>query len=44
MEDIIVYLIRHSTPQYPIINGRRVIYGPDAPLTEEGRQKALKLG
>ena len=36
-----IYLIRHSTPQFPIIDGQRVYYGPDAPLSEEGREKAL---
>jgi broad specificity phosphatase PhoE len=43
MENTIVYLIRHSIPEYKIIDGQRVMYGPDAPLAEEGRQKVGKL-
>lgn len=44
MQNNVIYLIRHSIPIYEMIDGRRVMYGPEALLTEEGKQKARKLG
>lgn len=43
MQNTIVYLIRHSTPEHPMKAGRQAMYGPDAPLTADGKQKAQKL-
>jgi len=43
MQNTIVYLIRHSTTERPMQAGQPVIYGPDAPLTRGGKQKAQKL-
>lgn len=44
MPNTIVYLIRHSIPESLLVDGRRLMYGPPAPLTAEGRQKAALLG
>jgi broad specificity phosphatase PhoE len=44
MHHTIVYLIRHSIPESPVKDGRRLMYGPDAPLSPDGRQKARQLG
>ena len=43
MQNTIVYLIRHSTPEHPIKAGQPTMYGPDALLTAAGRLKAQKL-
>ena len=43
MQNTIVYLIRHSTTERPMQAGQPVMYGPDAPLTRAGKQKAQKL-
>lgn len=43
MPNTIIYLFRHSIPVNPIIDGKRVHYGPADPLSEEGRRKAGKL-
>jgi broad specificity phosphatase PhoE len=43
VENTVVYLIRHSTPVHPMKDGRQAMYGPDAPLTAEGKLKAQKL-
>ncbi len=43
MQNTVVYLIRHSTPEHPMKAGLQAMYGPQAPLTVPGRQKAEKL-
>ncbi len=45
MEDhTTVYLIRHSTPEWPQNqSGEWVVYGPEAPITEVRRLKAAAL-
>lgn len=43
MKNTVVYLIRHSTPEHPMNAGRQAMYGPEAPLTADGRIKAQKL-
>jgi broad specificity phosphatase PhoE len=43
MPNTVVYLIRHSTPEHPLKDGRQTMYGPQAPLTADGRLKAQKL-
>ena len=44
MNDQIIYLIRHGSPQYPVDQlGRRLVYGPKARLTEEGIVKSAHL-
>ncbi len=44
MVNTVIYLIRHSAPEFRTDgNGQRLMYGPDAPLSEEGRQKAGQL-
>lgn len=43
MQNTVVYLIRHSTPEHPMKAGQLTMYGPDAPLTADGRLKAQKL-
>lgn len=44
MDEQIIYLIRHGSPQYPIDPlGRKLIYGPTAGLTAEGRLQCERL-
>ena len=43
MPNTVIYLIRHSTPQHPLNAGRLAMYGPDSPLTEDGKRKAQNL-
>ena len=44
MDEQILYLIRHGSPQYPIDpSGRKLIYGPTAGLTGEGRLQCERL-
>ena len=43
MQNTVVYLIRHSTPEHPLNAGQPAMYGPDAPLTADGRLKAQNL-
>ncbi len=40
----VVYLIRHGSPLYPLDQqGRRLIYGPTAGLTDEGMAESARL-
>lgn len=44
MDEQIIYLFRHGSPQYPIDPlGRKLIYGPTAGLTGEGRLQCERL-
>ncbi|MFN8469818.1 MAG: histidine phosphatase family protein [Caldilineaceae bacterium] len=44
MDEQIIYLIRHGSPQYPIDSqGRKLIYGPTAGLTGEGMLQCERL-
>jgi ribonuclease H / adenosylcobalamin/alpha-ribazole phosphatase len=44
MDQQIIYLIRHGSPQYPIDpTGRKLIYGPTAGLTGEGMLQCERL-
>lgn len=39
-----IYLIRHGLPQYQLDSeGRKLMYGPEANLSDEGRAQALSL-
>jgi broad specificity phosphatase PhoE len=43
MPNTIVYLIRHSIPESVVKKGERLMYGPPAPLSPAGREKAARL-
>ena len=44
MSSTVIYLIRHSIPEYQTnAKGELLTYGPDARLTEEGKQRARNL-
>ena len=44
MNEQIVYLIRHGSPRYPVDQqGRKLVCGPTAGLTDEGRVNSERL-
>lgn len=39
-----IILVRHGETEYPLNNGVRLTYGPEAPLTPNGRSDIFRLG